>query len=47
MKRDAVDVEHLGGAALVSTTFLQYPQDVGALDFVQTLSGSGEGQAAT
>lgn len=44
MKRDAVDVEHICGAALVSPTFLENAEDVGALDIVQTFAGDGEGR---
>jgi hypothetical protein len=34
MKRDPVDVENLGGAALIATAFLENMEDVGALNVV-------------
>src|SRR6266567_7127039 len=41
VERDAVDVENLGSAALVASTFFENMQDVSPLDFVQTFAGGG------
>src|SRR5579862_6333679 len=40
MERDAIDIEDVGGPALVASALFQDAQDVDALDFVQTLPGS-------
>jgi hypothetical protein len=37
MQRYAIDVEHVGGASLVPTTFLQDAEDVGFLDVFERL----------
>src|ERR1035441_9901005 len=40
IESDPVDVEDFGGAALIASTILHYPQDVGALHIFKGLARS-------